>query len=187
MQQFFLIPLLLLYAVSRGQNDTLNKFNSKGKKQGYWLFYFDNKFKPTDSINGEFIVFDFYDNGKSLTFIPKFGKIRFDYALDSLNTDQKTLGKFKVLNGKINFFEKEKEISFEQSFQQGIPLIFKKYLTYNKYCKNKPVEILDFTKKYNNQQGTFFYELRSCYSETNYKYYFRKGKKKWKAFRIEEK
>src|SRR5687767_13219983 len=53
------------------QNDTLNKFDTKGKKHGTWKVYLDEYTNPTDSANSFFIGFEDYEHGGFLRVFPR--------------------------------------------------------------------------------------------------------------------
>ncbi len=180
----FLVYQLCVYS----QIDTLNNFNEKGKKHGYWKCYLNKDFKVVDSINGFYVGFDYYDNGQNLTGIGKISRWKIDKVQDSIITNNKSYRGLKILHGTIFYFDKNGSLVAEERFFKGLPL---KYITYNTNkdtpdCFGMESEIVDFTKKYNNILGSFYIESRFCQSKSILKYWFRKGKRKWKAFKIKE-
>ena len=49
----------------KAKKDTLNKYNSKKLKNGYWKVFLDDKVNPTDSLkNAYFYGFELWDNGE---------------------------------------------------------------------------------------------------------------------------
>jgi hypothetical protein len=186
------IPSTIIFLLSTlflpGQRDTLNKFNAKGNRQGYWICYLDNKFKVTDSLKGIYVGFDLYDNGQNLTQLGRQGNLGVEKIIDSLSLNPNKTDKCKLLDGKILFYNKAGDLLNKEVFSQGHPVKFTSYCYYDNHLESKGdyKEIVDFTKLYNGIKGTYYYESKSCMNGRSVKYYFRKGRKKWKAFRIEE-
>lgn len=60
MTRLLIINFLFFYLNVSGQHDTLNKRNSKGKKNGYWIQYLDSLAYPIDSANSYFYGYDLY-------------------------------------------------------------------------------------------------------------------------------
>jgi hypothetical protein len=172
-----IIILLVNTFAAQAQADTLNKFNSNGKKQGYWLCYLDKEFTLTDSSK------DLYDNGQNLTCI---GKRRSAGLIIIDSTATVRYKQFRVLNGKLLFFDKANTLLMSEEYYMGHPVKYTSYCYYDNHPESKGnyQEIIDFTKLYNNVKGTYYSEFRSCMGGSAKKYYFRKGKKKWKAYRI---
>jgi hypothetical protein len=180
-----ILLLSLNVIVGLGQNDTLNKINTKGKKQGYWICHLDDKFKITDSTKGVYVGFDLYDNGQNLTRIG-YRSNAYLTIMDSIIPVKHKIGRYKLLNGKVFFYSKANDMVMEEIFSQGHPV---KYVAYydSPPCVGKISEIADFTRLYNNTKGSYYYEIRSCRSDDIKKIWYRKGSKKWKAYRIREK
>jgi hypothetical protein len=66
LKSVIIISMLFNCLILFAQNDTINKTNSKGKKEGYWMKYLDGNFNSVDSISKAcYFLFDFYYNGKS--------------------------------------------------------------------------------------------------------------------------
>lgn len=57
---FVLVTIVL---IAQNSNDTLNKFNSKNKKDGYWTFYFDSLFNRCEISNAKYYGYVYYNNG----------------------------------------------------------------------------------------------------------------------------
>jgi hypothetical protein len=178
--------LIMLFAVA--QRDTLNKFNTKGKKQGYWLCYLDDKFKVTDSAKAVYVGFDLYDNGQNLTRIGEMRNFDAEKIVDSVAFTNFKMEHYKLLHGKALFCNKEGSIIAEEVYNYGNPVRMIAYCDYKNFPETvgAPKEIVDFNKLYNGMKGTHYYELRFCSDGHTRKYYFRKGRKKWKAFRIKD-
>lgn len=61
----FLLYILLTFQLT-SQNDTLNRNDLHGKKDGYWLQYLDSNANPTNKQNYKYLGFEYYENGKVL-------------------------------------------------------------------------------------------------------------------------
>lgn len=68
----FLLSLSLLFSLCFGQEVKINRLNTYGCKQGYWIDYCDENMKQVDSINFKYKRFQYYDNGKPLINYKKF-------------------------------------------------------------------------------------------------------------------
>lgn len=190
-----LIAIIFFFSFScfyvSAQNDTLNEINSKGKKQGYWLSYFDSNFKTSDSTNASYAAFDLYHNGQMLTLDMKSEQKTWRKALgDSLlpvsyNYNNK---EYKLLNGKISFYDKNNNLIKEAFYKKGHMIRFDGYHNKKDSCLHPIQGSADFTKLYNNQPGSFYYEFTFCDGKKKIKYWFRKieGSEKYSAHTIKE-
>jgi hypothetical protein len=181
---FLLVNMLNVGA----QYDSLNKLDSKGRKQGYWLCYLNDKFTPTDSSKAVYVGFDLYNNDQNLTKIGRLWGTKDLIFIDSVVHSSITINRFKVLNGKVLAYNKENLLIREDIYDSGHPVKFIAYCDYKKHPEDlgKITEITDFTKLYNNIRGTYYYEFRGCGYDYVKKCWFRKGNRKWKLFRIKE-
>lgn len=178
---FFLLFLSLL----KSQSDTLNKFNSKGKRNGYWIKYLDDKTNPTDSINSFFYGYELYDNGKKVfTFNHNKDKIantfKFIGTIPSKGNPIKINGIFKwyyLYNGAL-------VLSLEESYKNGSPVIFKSFSSKLKDTAVYLFEYVDFTKRYNNIPGTNYNEIHNSYDDHVQKYWYYKKKRRWTSHKI---
>jgi hypothetical protein len=180
-----LIIIFLVYYVksAMSQDDTLNKYNSNHKKEGYWICYLDKKLKKTDSSRAFFYGYELFDNGKNVT-----NTSNRNIKAYSIVIPQNVEGKTKpvLLEGKFTFYDKKGLLVSIEEYQNGYPYILKGYKTI-KYQKlyNFETEFLDFHKKYNDQQGSFYFEERGTNLKDTTKYWFRKVDGKWKSVKIE--
>ena len=185
MTRLLIISFIFFNLNISGQTDSLNRFNDKGKKDGYWIQYLDSLAYPTDSTNSYFWGYELYDNGLRVFRFsdrnPLWKKYRlvFDGHLPSKGRPIQIEGTFK-------WYANEIQIANEEIYKNGKPFYFKSY----NYSKSDPFnssfnEVLYFDKLYNNTRGTFYYE--EYFNGTlGRKYWFRKGRKEWKSFRIKE-
>ncbi|MBK8367897.1 MAG: hypothetical protein IPL10_10875 [Bacteroidetes bacterium] len=180
---FFIILSFLFGQDIISQSDTLNKFNTKGKKTGYWKVLLDEKINPT-KINGDahFYCFEFWDEGKNVTQIDKHrwkkNKLICDNSLPNKGNPIPISGKFK-------WFDKKGRLISEEVYENGNPIYFKSYFIKKSDTTLHINEDIDFTKRYNNIIGTFYFEMHSSNGNTIDKYWYRKGQKGWKAYKIE--
>ena len=61
--------LILLFSshtsFSQESTDTLNQYNDKHKKNGYWVVYLDSNVNLTSQENAKYYGYEHYDNGKN--------------------------------------------------------------------------------------------------------------------------
>ena len=179
--KYFLTIILFYTHCVYSQSDTLNKRNANDKKNGYWKVYLDDKSNPTDSVNAYFFGLELYDNGEGV----------FQYFKAKWKKQQRLVfegttprkGFPVAIKGKFTWYDKKNKLSAEETYDNGQPIYLKSF-----GCDDsRPYEDLDFTKKYNNIPGTYFYQeySRSCSENKIVKYWFRKGDGGWKAYPID--
>lgn len=181
----FAFALFLSVKNSFSQLDTLNKLNSKGKKTGYWKVFLDDKVNPTSNIeNSYFYGFELWDEGENVFHYSKNrwknNKMTFDGTLPEK-------GKPILITGTFKWFD-TKGLFSEEVYKNGNPVYIRSY-TGSTSITDTVVHLfedLDFTKKYNNINGTYFYQEHSHNTGDVKKYWFRKGKKKWKMHKVDE-
>lgn len=174
--------MLLIGSEFFAQNDTLNKFNNKGKKNGYWIKYLDQNVSPVDSINSYFYGYELYDNGTSLFVYNK------DWWLKqsklSYNDSLPKKGSPILLNGIFSWYDNKDSLpSIIETYKNGYPISIEAYHKCQYHLRHRS-EFVDFTKRYNNEIGTYYVESEGFNGMK--KYWFRKEQKKWKARQIKE-
>ncbi len=178
----FLVYQLCVYS----QIDTLNNFNEKGKKHGYWKCYLNKEFNIVDSAKALYIGFNLYDCDQKLSWVGERGRFPYDSVVPKLTNSYYKNSKIKVLDGKI-FFYKNGIVVYEENYSRGLE---SKIIVYfdesHKKCLGEVKELHDFNKKYNNTLGSYYSEIKFCDSGKYLKFWFRKGKRKWKSFKIKE-
>jgi hypothetical protein len=185
MTHAFFIICMLFYLTASAQTDPLNRLNDKVKKDGYWIQYLDSLLYPTDSANAYFVGYDLYDNGiKVFNFGDRPGLWKKDKLVYEGQLPLK--GQAKLLDGTFKLYSPEMRIESEEIYKNGKPFYIKSYV----YNKKDPVnssfnEVLYFDRLYNNIPGTFYYE-EYLFGKLRTKYWFRKGKRGWKSYRIKE-
>jgi hypothetical protein len=172
--------ILFLFSISTfvfGQQDSCNKLNAEGKKIGYWKVFLNENALPTDSSNSFFWGYQYYDNG-NLTF-DVFYKEKKRFKTESINFEGETTtkGNPKAISGIVikSYYKKDKKIVLsEYKYVNGYPELFREYLS-GRLCL-----IIDFTKKYNNLNGTFYLTDYSNKHKTTC-FWYRKLSDKWQS------
>ncbi len=186
--------VLLFYTGSLfSQTDILNQRDSTGKKTGYWKIFLDERTNPTDSANSSFYSFEWYDAGVCVSTYRTYRykkRKRMVYYGPTL-----TKGKPIPIKGVFSWYDNLDELICEEMYENGRPLFLKSYEYPNKSFKvymttdvhTVVFEDLDYTKTYNNMPGTFFYQEHSMSDPKKIdKYWFRKGEKGWRIYKITE-
>lgn len=180
--KFYLIIFLLNCSlhITFGQKDTLNKYNSKGKKTGYWKVFLDENARPTDSSNAFFYGYNLYANGKYLWEFEK--RLRgFDIGKTVYEGKPSEKGRPELLTGKVLTYYSFGPLLREEIYKNGSPVLIK---TYHKNKKNPTMdwyEIVYFDRLYNNLIGSFY--LEEFYNNKIIKKaFYYKVKRKWKYF-----
>jgi len=183
-RQVFFICIVLLSRL-HGQTDTLNKYNSKGKKDGYWLQYLDFNLLPTDSLNSDYKGFELYDNGQALY---QFKKER-GLKNTKLTTIMKSTKGFPLLiDGLFKWkYPSDSVPAMTKEFKNGHPTITKYYysIKLRDTLFTGSTEIIDYTKRHNNTRGSFYYERQRNTKifigpARHHKRWYSKEKNKWK-------
>jgi len=189
----FITAFFVLIAIVNnciGQNDTINKLNFKGKKDGYWIVYLNNWLIVTDSANAFFWHYALYENGKQIP--PLREKYKYDSIVYPCPLPKKGLpicmdGTFKQLirfkNNKLVDFKvikynkgsREKEWLYGTKWRRSIEKQLSNYHLF---------EFNDFTRKYKNQKGTFYNEVDPYNNQHPMKFWYVKTDGKWKFVRI---
>jgi hypothetical protein len=178
--------LLISFNFLVGQTDTLNKFTDKGKKTGYWKVLLNDNANPVDSIASAFFYgLELYDNGERVFKFHKHewtgGKMKFDGVVP-------TKGKPEAINGTFKWFDNKGFLQILETYKDGQPLYIKSYHVLNNKTDtiDHLFEDLDFTVKYDNIPGTYYYREHALYDGTCREYWFRKGKKGWRVYKIKK-
>jgi hypothetical protein len=163
------------------QNDTLNQF-VKHKKDGVWKVYLDSSLNRVENIDSAFfIAFESYDLGEQIFKYYKHSSSDADSV--SYNLDWPSKGSPQVISGVFEWYFNDGRIIEHEEYMNGWPWYWKSFT----YYKNDPQkcginEILDWSKQYNNVEGTYYYEV--LWDKKVYEYgWFRKGKKGWKVYK----
>lgn len=181
---FLLFTFQLYSHRSNGQTVTLNKYNSREKKDGYWKVFLDDKLNPADSLNSYFFGFELWDNGKDVF---KYHKHQWSF---SKITSDKTLpekGKPQAINGTFKWYSENGRLLNAEIYNEGHPFFIKSYVYENDNIKTPSFnEVLYFDKKYKDIPGTFYYEEYGRNGLLNGRYWFRKGERGWRVYETSE-
>ena len=183
---FTITILLASFNFLVGQTDTLNKLTPSGKKNGYWKVYLNNTADPVDSIEKAFFYgIELYDNGVPVFKYNKHGwsnyKLKFDGPTPIKGTPE-------LLNGTFKWYNSKGFLQIAETYKNGQPVYIRSYHV----LENKADSIdhlfedLDFTIKYNNIAGTYYYREHALFDNTFTEYWFRKGKKGWRVYKIKK-
>lgn len=160
-----------------GQNNTVNQFDSNGKKHGTWIEYLNAKWKVMkDSSRAVYCAYNYYDHGEN-TYRISFGdESRIHYKLEHTGNKQED-NKIKILDGEYKWLDKKGRTVSIDSFKNG-EHVWSKYF---KKLTGKLHVYYDFTKKYNKQPHTYYIEIYD--KKGNVKHcYMRKDRSGWCAY-----
>lgn len=167
-------------SVCHAQTDTINQFNGKGKKNGYWIRYLDLSLNPADSSNSFYYAFEYYDNGFC---VYKFKKDKWQSKFKIFYANPNTQiqkGKPILLNGTFKWYWYESgPIAEEQIYVNGKPLFLKTYSWLDTTGTSAHNEVLYFDKLYNGQIGSYYYEEYGLYGRLDNAGYNCKEGSKW--------
>lgn len=153
-------------------------FAQNQKLDGYHKVFLDKNLNKTDSSNAYFWAFEFYDEGKIISekFPPskyyKNCELIFDGTLPAKGSPIAVNGVFKWLY--------HKEVIEENTCKDGYVLIIKEFTT------NELSLLIDFTKTYNNEEGSSHFTDYLSYTFSSDKrkkttcYWYRKVNNEWK-------
>jgi hypothetical protein len=176
-----LIILLLIPIFSTAQNDTINKWVN-GKKDGVWKVYLDSALNRVDHIDSAFFyAFEAYDDGDRI--FKHYKDRNKDADSISYSLSWPTKGSPQLLSGIFEWFTNDGRILEHEEYKNGWPWYWK---SYHYYAKNPQKcgfnEILDWSKKYNDISGTYYYE-ELWDNKVHIHGWFRKGKKGWRVYK----
>lgn len=185
----FLVCIIIVLSVTKGlsQVDTLSKYNANGKKNGYWKVYLDDSLITTDSAHAKYYCIDYYDNGKLIIDGIDSRRTPKNIRLASSNLN---VSKWPIaLNGECEYYVKQRGVKTKvvSTFKNGVVLNMKVYQKYPRkdtdYCM---YEFCDYTRHFENQRGSYYYEYRDCKWKNGWSYWYRKDKAKWDLHLLEK-
>ena len=133
---YFLIAGPCIFSFSQ----TINQFDSNGKKDGKWKLYYDQYWRVSkDSSNAAYYWFTYYDHGIRVYTEADWGCKTCRYR-DSVFSKQEA--KIKLLDGKYTWCDKKGNLFSEHYFVKGEPLWWKQY-----HANGKLYLYFDYTKK----------------------------------------
>jgi hypothetical protein len=180
MEKSLTIFLILISSISHSQSfrDTVNHFNSKHQKNGYWVIYLNERLVPVkDTSQARFYGFNYYDNGVLVGFFPAANQSRkrakkIDYhGLDPIK------GKILLLDGRITYYEKD-SATLDEVYENGIPLCRRGFF-WDRRGQPAYTQILNYKKEFKNETGSFYYEYLQR-KDTLEKIWYRKKSDVWR-------
>jgi hypothetical protein len=175
---FLLLPLLS-FAWSK---DSLNRVDTKGKKDGYWKVFLDSQLFVTDSAQSHFYGYDLYDHGHEVFRYSNRG--RWKWAQITYEDTLPVKGKPIEITGTFLWYSSDSLLWNTEIYSEGSPWFWEA----NHYLKGgkRPsgFERIYFYKHFENTEGTFLVAENFSHGETRY-YWYIKGDKKWYSKRIE--
>lgn len=180
---FFIATSFFLALTLSSQTDSLNKFNSKGKKTGWWTVFLNDKIDPTNKKEDAYYLgYELWDNGE-----PVFKYYKHRLNKNKMTTDAKPeKGNPQLLSGTFKWYTKEGILMLDETYKDGSPVFFNIY-DYTKSFSNSTSNVIaevDYTKKYNGITGTHFYREFFRKGKT-IQYWYRKDKKGWFEYKID--
>lgn len=142
MHSKYLLLFIFIQLLTFAQSPAINKLDKKGKKQGEWIVYLDNKWiNVKDTSKAKFIAYDKYINGKS--YCSLIGKFKMPSKHESSDIQ-------KMLNGEHKWYDRKNRLNAVYNFNNG------RIETIKHYRKNGELEFFyDFNITYNNDPLTF--------------------------------
>jgi hypothetical protein len=187
MSRFFILLALACCFCSGpicAQADTLNKLNTRGKKTGYWKVLLNENADPVDSLKDAcFYGIELWDGGEyvfSYFKHPKYAKLIFEGALPEKGDPQ-------LIEGTFKWYDSRGYLANEEVFKNGRPFFYKSY----NWDKENPAistfnEVLYFDRLLDGTPGTYYYEELGYGGRLAGKYWYKKGKRGWRVYRIKE-
>jgi hypothetical protein len=157
------ISLVLLFISTvlfcQSQTDTLNKYNSKKKKEGYWTFYFDSLFNRCEANNAKYYGYMYYHNGDTklepVARSSKRDSIEYKPFYDTVNS------KPILLNGDIFHYFIEggaKKIYIQDTYKNGIQTMgMQNFFSSRSQGTEPEADIYYLDSLYNNDKLSFLY------------------------------
>ncbi len=163
--------------LSDGQ-DTLNRFDKEGKKDGKWIVWLDKDWnKVKDSTTAIYFRYNYFDHGANLNPIGPCGGN--NYKLEITPYSDQINKKVKILDGEYKWFDASGRLKFIHVLKNGEYISYKEF-----YPSGKLNTLFDYTKKYEGQPHSWFEYIYDKKGNIKYSDYFRKDEKgRWPASR----
>ncbi len=129
MKTNFILILFILFsaATTFSQADTLNQFDSNGKKKGWWIAYLDEDLKVlNDSVGATLCMYNYYIND---IYLYRFGEGNGSKKSPVIFPENNTLkwAKYRLLNGKYVTKYKNGNTRYVLTASEGFMTNFKHY------------------------------------------------------------
>lgn len=175
--------VLFLSCIAFSQNDTLNRRTSNGKKHGYWVCYLDKKFSRVDPARASYRAYELFDEGEALT---RFTFGEFANLEVKADTASVRTNKTGLLDGVYVASSSKSSTKCIYTFKNGYPLTLKAYRIGKTPTELCLIRQVDYSKRHQNEIGTFYWEERSCNTLDSTSYWFRKVNGKWISIQPQE-
>ena len=183
MKNLFLILILFIGSFGFSQSinnntlDTLNNYNEKGKRHGYWVEYLNKELRLVKKEEASFYRYVYYDNGTYLSAPSGFSSKKMICKIDGDKPKKDTL---VLLNGIYFLYTKKDKIESKAYYKKGLLVIL---IAYNVRTSVKSA-MFDFTKHYNNQEYSYYIEEYDDKAVLNWSGFVAKKNEKWKRIPI---
>ena len=161
MFSMFIIGMMMT-TILFGQNETINRYDSKGKKDGKWIEYLDSKWKVVkDSSHAFYYAYNYYRHGEN-RFVISFGdEYKLYDKLETIGGSTQQNNKIKILDGEYKWLDKQGRTVSVGSFKNGEHLWSKYYFWKhnNEKLAGTLHEYYDFTRKYDAQSDSYYMEV----------------------------
>lgn len=171
---------------SQIESDTLNRYDSKHNKIGYWVTYFGERLcQVKDKSEAYYYTYIYWDSGYSIDglFCPHACKSRSRGAKFESSNPGTIKGQPILLNGTFIVYNEFGKMIMYESYLQGKPQIIKDF-SYDKSGQCKSETIIDYTRNYKNQPASFLYIYKKANGAVSDSSLFGKNEKgKWVTIR----
>lgn len=187
MKRFLLIFCICAFGINKAQvnSDTLNRFDSKKNKTGYWLVYFtDSLTEVKDKNKASFFSYYYFDKGYSWNglFCPRATHYRKTSTKMEYKGAPIKKGVPILLEGEFSFYGKDGKVGMHENYIKGWPEIIEDF-TYDETGKCKYHNVMNFTKHYEGQICSSYMKFYNYEILKEEGYYAKNKKGKWKMIK----
>ena len=187
MKRFLLIFCICAFGINKAQvnSDTLNRFDSKKNKTGYWLVYFtDSLTEVKDKNKASFYSYYYFDKGYSWDglFCSRATNSRKTCSKMEYKGANLKKGEPVLLQGEFSFYNKNGEIIMHENYIKGWPQIIEDF-SYDETGKCKTHNVMDFSKHYDDQLCSFHIKIYANEKLKEEGYYAKNKKRKCKMIK----
>lgn len=162
----FLITLIIGFAATSSAFAQLNQRDGKGKKDGKWIIYLDEKWKPvSDSSHAYYSRYTYYDHGVDIYPIGR-GKNSFHIAEGKTNAVK---GKPLLLNDNYRWVDKDGTTRSTNNYKNGEPVQIQFF-----YANGKQSRDFEYTKSWKGVPHTYHVIVFDKTGTPNAYFYMRK-------------
>ncbi len=142
---FFFLPIQSAHC----QPTPLNKLDSAGKKDGYWIRYYNKQWKVVDdSSEAYYYYYTYFDHGNKTQTTAKWGTK--GGKLEDSTAGNQRMGKIKLLDGKYTWYDNKGRVFAAFYFDKGEPVSWKQF-----YPSGKLYMHFDYTIKYDGKPHSY--------------------------------